>query len=64
MQDDLKLSTEQKEKLGEKLRERVQDAMAFFQKLEGVEPEEREKELGEYRPQGAGRTWWRSSRRP
>jgi hypothetical protein len=49
VQDDLKLSTEQKEKLGEKLRERVQDAMAFFQKLEGVGPEEREKELGEYR---------------
>ena len=49
VQDDLKLSTEQKEKLGEKLQERVQDAMAFFQKLEGVGPEEREKELGEYR---------------
>jgi hypothetical protein len=49
VQDDLKLSTEQKEKLGEKLQERVQDAMAFFQKLEGVGPEEREKELGGYR---------------
>ena len=49
VQDDLKLSTEQKEKVGEKLQERVQDAMAFFQKLEGAGPEEREKELGGYR---------------
>jgi len=35
--------------VGEKLQERVQDAMAFFQTLEGVGPEEREKELGGYR---------------
>jgi len=56
VQDDLKLSTEQNEKLGEKLQERVQDAMGFFQKLEGVGPEEREKELGGVSPQGAGKS--------
>ena len=49
VQDDLKLTTEQKGKLEEKLPELVQEAMAFFQKLEGIEPAGREKELGEFR---------------
>ena len=49
VQDDLNLSAEQKETLTETFPERVQETMAFFQKLEGAEPAEREKELGEYR---------------
>jgi hypothetical protein len=50
VQEDLKLSQEQKEKLEGQLLERVQDAMQFFQTLEGKKPEEAEKELETYRP--------------
>ena len=49
-QEDLKLTEEQKEKLEQHLQELVADAMQFFQKLEGVKGEEREKELKAYRP--------------
>jgi hypothetical protein len=47
--EDLKLSAEQKDELEKQLEERVQDAMKFFEKLQDVKPEEREKELGAYR---------------
>jgi hypothetical protein len=50
VQEELKLSDEQKQKLDDELQARVQEAMEFLQKLEGLKPEEREKELGEYRP--------------
>ena len=50
VQEDLKLSTEQKEKVEEHLKERISDAMKFFQKIEGLKKEEREKELKAYRP--------------
>jgi len=49
VQDDLKLTAEQKGKLEEKLPELIQEAMAFFQKMEGVGPAEREKELDKFR---------------
>jgi hypothetical protein len=50
VQDDLKLSDEQKQKLDEGLQEQVQEAMQLFQKLDGLKHKEREKALGEYRP--------------
>ena len=49
VQEELKLSDEQKQKLEDRLQETVQDAMTFFPKLEGLKPEEREKELHSYR---------------
>src|SRR3954463_2204970 len=49
VQDDLKLTAEQKGKLEEKLPDLVQDAMAFFQTMEGIEAAGREKKLGEFR---------------
>ncbi|MCI0422223.1 MAG: hypothetical protein L0312_23845, partial [Acidobacteria bacterium] len=49
VQEDLKLSQEQKEKLEQHLQERIPDAMQFFQKIDGLKPEEREKELKAYR---------------
>jgi hypothetical protein len=49
VQEEIKLSQEQKQKLGERFQETVQDAMQFFQKLDGLKPEAREKELGSYR---------------
>jgi hypothetical protein len=49
VQEDLKLSAEQKDKLDRELQERIADAMQFFQKLQDAKPEEREKELGTYR---------------
>jgi hypothetical protein len=49
VQDDLKLSTAQKGTLAEELPNRIHETMAFFQKMEGTEPAEREKALGEYR---------------
>src|ERR1700679_3564072 len=49
-QEDLKLSDEQKEKLEQHLRELLPDAMQFFQSMEGLKPEEREKELKAFRP--------------
>jgi hypothetical protein len=49
VQEELKLSDEQKQKIQKRLIDTVQDAMQFFQKLDGGKPEEREKELTGYR---------------
>ncbi len=49
VQEELKLSDEQKKKLEKRLQDTVQDAMQFFQKLGDKKPEEREKELHAYR---------------
>ena len=56
VQEELKLTEEQKEKLEQHLRELLPDAMQFFQKIEGLKPEEREKELGRIPPEDAGET--------
>jgi hypothetical protein len=48
VQEELKLSDEQKKKLEKRLQDTVQDAMQFFQKLGDKKPEEREKELHAY----------------
>ena len=50
VQEDLKLTGEQKEKVEEHLRERLPNIMQFFQSMQGLKPEEREKELKAYRP--------------
>jgi Spy/CpxP family protein refolding chaperone len=50
VQDDLKLTNEQKEKVEEHLRERLPDTMQFLQMLDGLKGEEREKEVKAYRP--------------
>lgn len=50
VQDDLKLSKEQKEKVEEHLKELLPDAMKFFEKLKDLKGEDREKELKAYRP--------------
>jgi hypothetical protein len=49
VQEDLKLTAEQKEKVEEHLRERLPDIMQFFQSLDGVNGEEREKKLHAFR---------------
>lgn len=49
VQEELKLSDEQKKKLEKRLQHTVQDAMQFFQRLADKAPEEREKELHAYR---------------
>ncbi len=49
VQEELKLSKEQKEKLEQHLLAQLPDAMQFFEKLSGLEGEEREKELKAYR---------------
>jgi hypothetical protein len=49
VQAELKLSDDQKQKLEERLQEQFQEAMQFFQRLEGSKPEERPKELDQYR---------------
>ena len=49
VQDELKLTDEQKEKLEEHLRELLPDAMQFFQSLDGLNGEEREKKLQAFR---------------
>jgi len=46
VQEELKLTQEQKEKLEEVL----PDAMQFFERIKGLKPEEQEKELRAYRP--------------
>ncbi len=51
VQDDLKLTSEQKDKLEEHLKELLADIMQLFQKIDGLKGEEREKELKAYRPQ-------------
>ncbi len=50
VQEELKLTEEQKEKLEQHLREVLPDAMQFFQSIHGIKPEERKKELAAYRP--------------
>ena len=50
VQEELKLTDEQKEKLEQNLRELLPDAIQFFQKIHDLKPEERKKELGAYRP--------------
>jgi hypothetical protein len=49
VQGELKLTAEQREKLEDRLRDTIQEAMAFFQKLQDTRPEEREKEVHAYR---------------
>ena len=49
VQDDLKLTDEQKDKVEEHLREFIPDAMQFFQGLEGLKQEERERDLRVFR---------------
>jgi hypothetical protein len=49
VQEELKLTAEQKEKVEEHLRERLPDIMEFFQSLDGVKGEEREKKLHAFR---------------
>jgi hypothetical protein len=46
---ELKLSTEQKEKLDQELPERLQDAMKFFESIHDVKSPEREKQFAAYR---------------
>jgi hypothetical protein len=48
VQQELKLSDEQKKKLTKRLQDTIQDAMQFFQKLGDKKPQEREKELHSY----------------
>ncbi len=50
VQEDLKLTDEQKEKLEQHLKELLPDVMQFFQKIDGLKGEDREKELKAYRP--------------
>jgi Spy/CpxP family protein refolding chaperone len=50
VQENLKLTKGQKEKLEQHLQELVPDAVRFFQKIEDLKPEERKKELQAYRP--------------
>jgi hypothetical protein len=50
VQEDLKLTAEQKEKLQALLGELVPDALRFFRKIQGLNPEDRKKELTAYRP--------------
>jgi hypothetical protein len=49
VQDELKLTREQRDKLEQQLRELVPDAMMFLQKIQELKPAEREKELQAYR---------------
>ena len=50
VQEELKLTKEQKEKLEQHLQELLPDAMKFFQKIKGMKAEERKKELKAFRP--------------
>jgi hypothetical protein len=49
VQEELKLNAEQKEKVEEQLRDQLPDIMQFFQLLDGVTGEEREKKLHVFR---------------
>jgi hypothetical protein len=49
VQGELRLSSEQRERVGERLARTIQDAQAFFQKMEAAAPDEREKEVQAYR---------------
>jgi hypothetical protein len=50
VQEELGLTKEQQEKLEQRLRELIPDAMQFFQQIDGLKREEREKELRAYGP--------------
>ncbi|MGO9913536.1 MAG: hypothetical protein ACLQIB_02310 [Isosphaeraceae bacterium] len=50
VQDELKLTDEQKEKLEQHLRELLPDVVRFFENIHDLKPEERKKELQAYRP--------------
>ena len=50
VQEELKLTPGQKERLEHRLRELIPDLMQSFQKLESMKPEERKKEFRAYRP--------------
>ncbi len=50
VQEDLRLTADQKEKLEQYFKACLPDAMKFFEKIDGLKREEREKELGGYRP--------------
>jgi hypothetical protein len=50
VQEELKLTKEQKEKLEQLLREVLPHAVQLFQKIQGLDPAERRKELGAFRP--------------
>jgi len=50
VQEELKLTKEQKEKLEQLLREVLPHAIQLFQRIEGLDPAERRKELGAFRP--------------
>ncbi len=49
VQEELKLSEKQKQKLMEKLPDYVQETMRVFQKVQDLKPQEREKEMQEHR---------------
>jgi hypothetical protein len=49
VQEELKLSDEQKKKLEQQLQDTAQDAMKFFEKIKDLKPEERDKEHQAYR---------------
>jgi hypothetical protein len=55
VQEELRLSDGQRQKLDQELKEQVQDAMQLFQKLDDLKPEEREQQLGAYRPRARER---------
>jgi hypothetical protein len=50
VQEELRLTKEQKEKLERHLRELIPDILQSFKNIDGLKPEERKKELGALRP--------------
>ncbi len=55
VQEELKLTAGQRTKLEKHFRELLPNAMSFFQEIEGLKPEEREKKLGSYRQKAQGK---------
>jgi Tol biopolymer transport system component len=53
VQDELRLTDEQKKKVDEAVQGQLHEATKLFGKLGGLEPQEREKHLGEYRAKAA-----------
>ena len=49
VQEELRLSAEQKERVQQRLHATIQDAMRFFEKMNNLNPEDRDQELGSYR---------------
>jgi hypothetical protein len=49
VQEEVRLSAVQKEKVQQRLHATIQDAMRFFEKMNNLNPEDREQELGSYR---------------